>query len=65
MKWDDVSLAILAGFGCLSLLLAQVNDVLSRLPQIVRSWRRFRRELNGGAGSRAQGRDSPGGRGED
>lgn len=50
MEWDDVSLAILAVFGCVTLLLAQVSEVLGRLPQIIRAWREVRRELGGGAG---------------
>ncbi|MFF5517589.1 hypothetical protein [Streptomyces coeruleorubidus] len=50
MKWDDITLAILAVFGCLTLLLAQVGEVLARLPQIIRAWREVRRELGGGAG---------------
>ncbi len=47
MKWDDITLAILAASGCVTLLLAQVSDVLSRLPRIIRAWRRVRRELSG------------------
>jgi hypothetical protein len=36
-------------FGAVSLLLAQVvNDVLSRLPQIIRAWRQVRHEWSGG-----------------
>lgn len=48
MKWDDVTLVILAASGCVTLLLTQITDVLSRLPQIIRAWRRVRQELNGG-----------------
>ncbi|MFD5317253.1 hypothetical protein [Streptomyces sp. NPDC127098] len=47
MKWDDVTLVILAAFGCFTLLLTQVSEVLSRLPQIIRAWRQVRRELSG------------------
>jgi hypothetical protein len=54
MKWDDVTLVILAAFGCVMLLLTQVSEVLSRLPQIIRAWRQVRQELNGGAGSGSQ-----------
>ncbi|WP_329179610.1 hypothetical protein [Streptomyces sp. NBC_01477] len=50
MKWDEVTLVILAVFGCLTLLLTQVSEVLSKLPEIIRAWRRVRRELNGGMG---------------
>ncbi|AYN41690.1 hypothetical protein D9753_25610 [Streptomyces dangxiongensis] len=51
MKWDDVSLVILAAFGCVTLLLTQISEVLSRLPQIIRAWRQVRQELSGGTGS--------------
>ncbi|MEV4436855.1 hypothetical protein [Streptomyces sp. NPDC049585] len=57
MKWDEVTLVILAAFGCVTLLLAQISEVLSRLPQIIRAWRQVRQELNGGT-------DSEAGRGE-
>lgn len=53
MKWDDITLFLLALFGCVMLLLAQVSEVLSKLPQIIRAWRDVRRELNGGSESRA------------
>ncbi len=46
MNWDNISLIILAAFGCLTLLLAQVSEVLSKLPQIIRAWRQVRQELN-------------------
>ncbi|MFF7471696.1 hypothetical protein [Streptomyces sp. NPDC008092] len=52
VRWDGVTLVILAASGCVSLLLAQINDVLGRLPQIIRAWRRVRRELS-------RGRDEP------
>ncbi|MET9547613.1 MULTISPECIES: hypothetical protein [unclassified Streptomyces] len=47
MKWDEVTLVILAAFGCVTLLLTQISEVLSRLPQIIRAWRQVRRELSG------------------
>lgn len=69
MKWDDISLAILAAFGCVTLLLAQVSDVLSRLPRIIRAWRRVRQELNGDGGIRrrdgSSSADDPPGCGND
>ena len=65
MKWDDVSLAVLAAFGCVTLLLTQVSEVLSRLPQIIRAWRRVRREWNGGAESGARHPEPPAGPSED
>ncbi|GAQ53635.1 hypothetical protein [Streptomyces acidiscabies] len=45
MKWDEISIAILAVFGCVMLLLAQVKEVLGKLPEIIRAWRQVRREL--------------------
>ncbi|MEU6356635.1 hypothetical protein ABZ896_46250 [Streptomyces sp. NPDC047072] len=49
MRWDDITLTILAVFGCVTLLLAQLGDVLGRLPPVIRAWRQVRRELNGEA----------------
>lgn len=43
-----MTLAILAVSGCLSLVLTQVGEVLSKLPEIIRAWRQVRRELSGG-----------------
>ncbi|MBT2400041.1 hypothetical protein [Streptomyces sp. ISL-100] len=57
MKWDDLTLLILAAFGCVTLLLTQISEVLSRLPQIIRAWRQVRQELSGGADSGS--RDHP------
>ncbi|MFF4155657.1 hypothetical protein [Streptomyces sp. NPDC001678] len=56
MKWDEVTLVILAAFGCVTLLLTQISEVLSRVPQVIRAWRQVRQELNGGtdSGSRAR-----------
>ena len=51
MTWDDLLLLILAFFGAFSLLLAQVGEVLSRLPAIIRAWRQVREEWSGGADS--------------
>lgn len=48
MKWDDLTLVILAVFGCFTLLLTQISEVLSKLPQIIRAWRQVRRELSSG-----------------
>lgn len=45
MSWDNLSLAILASFGCLTLLLAQIGEVLSKIPPIIRAWRQVRSEL--------------------
>ncbi|MFJ4324966.1 hypothetical protein ACIP3A_17925 [Streptomyces tricolor] len=58
MRWDDITLAILAAFGCVTLLLAQIDEVLGRLPRIIRAWRRVRRELDGGT---AEPPDTPDG----
>ncbi|MFD4724317.1 hypothetical protein ACFWNW_04470 [Streptomyces seoulensis] len=48
MKWDEVTLVILAVSGCVTLLLAQISEVLSRLPHIIRAWRQIRYELSAG-----------------
>lgn len=48
MKWDEVTLVILAVSGCITLLLAQLSEVLSRLPQIIRAWRQIQHELSAG-----------------
>lgn len=58
MNWDDISLVILAAFGCLTLLLTQVSEVLSKLPQIIRAWRQVRDELSNGADD-SRSEDSP------
>ena len=52
-----MTLIILAAFGCVTLVLTQIGEVLSKLPPIIRAWRRVRRELNGddGAGSGGTG----------
>lgn len=54
MSWDNLSLIILAAFGCLTLLLTQVGEVLSKLPQIIRAWRQVRNELRNGADHNCQ-----------
>ncbi|ONI53611.1 hypothetical protein DDV98_06540 [Streptomyces sp. IB2014 011-12] len=48
MNWDNLSLVILAAFGCLTLLLTQVSEVLAKLPEIIRAWRQVRNEFRGG-----------------
>ncbi|MFD3531855.1 hypothetical protein [Streptomyces sp. NPDC058664] len=45
MSWDNVALLILAAFGCITLLLAQVGELLSRLPSLIRSWHEVRHAL--------------------
>lgn len=39
MRWDDITLMILAACGCLTLLVTQVGDLLTRVPQLIRAWR--------------------------
>ncbi|PBC76990.1 hypothetical protein BX265_1713 [Streptomyces sp. TLI_235] len=46
MSWDRVSLIVLSAFGCLTLLLTQLGEVLGRLPQIIHAWREVRRALS-------------------
>lgn len=48
MDWDKLMLAIMAVFGCATLILMQAIDVLSRLPEIIRVFRMIREELRGG-----------------
>jgi hypothetical protein len=45
VRWDDVTLAILGAFGCITLLLTEVGDVLAKLPPVIRAWRQVRDEL--------------------
>lgn len=45
MSWDRVTLLVLASFGCLTLLLTQIGEVLSKVPPIIRAWRRVQDEL--------------------
>ncbi|EDY50180.1 hypothetical protein SSCG_03169 [Streptomyces clavuligerus] len=44
-------MVILAGFGCLTLLLTQVSEILSRVPQLIRAGRQVRQEWRGAAGN--------------
>ncbi|GAA1041586.1 hypothetical protein [Streptomyces murinus] len=62
MTWDDLTLGVLAAFGCLTLLLTQISEVLSKLPQVIRAWRRVRQELRGGTGASCE--DDAAGAGE-
>lgn len=48
MSWDRVTLLVLGFFGCLTLLLTQISEVLSKVPPIIRAWRRVRNELRRG-----------------
>ncbi|MFE2347681.1 hypothetical protein [Kitasatospora cineracea] len=40
-----MTLLVLGFFGCLTLLLTQISEVLSKVPPIIRAWRRVRNEL--------------------
>ncbi|WP_326651364.1 MULTISPECIES: hypothetical protein [unclassified Streptomyces] len=48
MSWDNATLIILASFGCATLLLTQIAEVLSKLPAIIRAWHEVRRALQAG-----------------
>ncbi|KAB1988911.1 hypothetical protein F8144_10210 [Streptomyces triticiradicis] len=48
MSWDNVTLVILAAFGCVMLLLTQIAEVLSKVPEIIRAWHEVRRALQAG-----------------
>ncbi|MFJ4090288.1 hypothetical protein ACIPYS_01790 [Kitasatospora sp. NPDC089913] len=45
MNWDGITIGILATFGCVMLVLAQIREVLAKLPEVIRAWRRVRQEL--------------------
>ncbi|MCZ0979412.1 hypothetical protein O1L60_10685 [Streptomyces diastatochromogenes] len=60
MSWDGITLFLLAAFGCVTLLLAQVGEVLGRLPGIIRAWREVREELRGGGRGAEDGPDGGG-----
>ncbi|MEU2871346.1 hypothetical protein ABZ769_19350 [Streptomyces olivoreticuli] len=49
MSWDDLTLIILAAFGCFTLLLTQISEVLSKLPQIIHAWQQVRHVLRNGS----------------
>ncbi|WP_371494542.1 hypothetical protein OG871_05360 [Kitasatospora sp. NBC_00374] len=55
MNWDEVTLVIVASFGCVTLLLTQISEVLSKVPQIIRAWRQVRDELGGGTHPASRG----------
>ncbi|PIM66816.1 hypothetical protein CTU88_41355 [Streptomyces sp. JV178] len=59
MSWDNVTLVILAAFGCVMLLLTQIAEVLSKLPQIIRAWREVRRALQAGPDDLPEEQGSP------
>ncbi|WP_435240703.1 hypothetical protein [Streptomyces cucumeris] len=48
MSWDNATLTILATFGCGTLLLSQITEVLSKLPEVIRAWHDVRRALRAG-----------------
>ena len=53
MSWDRVTLLVLASFGCVTLLLTQISEVLSKVPPIIRAWRRVQDELRRGGHDRS------------
>lgn len=57
MSWDNVTLVILAAFGCVTLLLTQIAEVLSKLPEIIRAWHEVRRTLQAGPGNLPEAQD--------
>ncbi|WP_217712045.1 hypothetical protein [Kitasatospora sp. NA04385] len=60
-----MTLFVLAFFGCLTLLLTQIGEVLSKVPPIIRAWRRVRNELRrGGPGRPADDPPAPAAPGE-
>ncbi|GGT54271.1 hypothetical protein GCM10010256_08990 [Streptomyces coeruleorubidus] len=59
MSWDNVTLVILAASGCVMLLLTQIAEVLSKLPEIIRAWREVRRALQAGPDDLPEVQGSP------
>ncbi|MER5865508.1 hypothetical protein [Kitasatospora sp. NPDC002040] len=53
MSWDQVTLLVLASFGCVTLLLTQISEVLSKVPPIIRAWRKVQAELHRGGRHRS------------
>ena len=53
VSWDRVTLLVLASFGCVTLLLTQISEVLSKVPPIIRAWRRVQDELRRGGHDRS------------
>jgi hypothetical protein len=49
---DHFALVILAFFGFVMLLLTQIDEVLARLPPIIRAFREVCREVRGESGGR-------------
>lgn len=47
VSWDHVTLVILAVFGTATLLLAEVRELLVRLPDVIEAWHEVRRCLQG------------------
>ncbi|WP_037707945.1 hypothetical protein [Streptomyces griseus] len=60
MNWDSVLLTVLAVSGCVTLLLTQADDILTRLPRLIRAWRNVRGELRDGGNAGRAAEDPPG-----
>ncbi|GAA1182257.1 hypothetical protein F4556_005412 [Kitasatospora gansuensis] len=45
VNWDGITIGVLAAFGCVMLVLTQIREVLAKLPELIRAWRRVRQEL--------------------
>jgi hypothetical protein len=45
VNWDSATLTILAAFGAAMLLLAQLREVLIKLPEVIQAWIEVRRSL--------------------
>ncbi|MEU4718758.1 hypothetical protein AB0G06_03925 [Nonomuraea dietziae] len=53
MNWSTLTLFMLAGFGFLTLVITQLREVLAKLPELIRMFRKVRRaidEMRGEAG---------------
>lgn len=45
MNWNTLTLFMLAGFGFLTLVLTQLKEVLTKLPELIRMFQTVRRAI--------------------
>ena len=57
MNWDNVTLTILAAFGAAMLLLAQLRELLIKLPDVIQAWNEVRSSLQSRDADNGQPRD--------
>ncbi|MDA2808013.1 hypothetical protein [Nocardiopsis suaedae] len=39
-NWGDMMVMLISAFGCLTLFISQVNEILERLPRLFAAWRK-------------------------